>query len=101
MIITAIILLFPVVGLSAALNNLGDVLFLVFGLAWVGFVIMGGVFCLRRKHWGLCFTSSLLLALFVILGFFFFAAPLFLCPLGILPIVFVCLRKREWQEIQG
>jgi hypothetical protein len=105
MIITAIVLLAVVAVSSAALGgwetygNLTDVLYLVFQLAWVGFIIAGGVFCLQRKHWGLCFTSSLLLALFLILSFFFFPSPLFLYPLGILPIIFVCLRKRQWQEI--
>jgi len=86
------------------------------------FVITGGVFCLKRKYWKLCFASSLvllLLDLYLFLAFNFryppigplnsypppnatFFPPSFLDWVltlsGILPIIFVCLRKREWQE---
>jgi len=87
------------------------------------FVITGGVFCLKRKYWKLCFTSSLvllLLDLYLFLAFNFsyppfpfnypppnatFSPPSFLDWVftlsGILPIIFVCLSKSEWQEIQG
>jgi hypothetical protein len=70
------------------------------------FITTGGVFCLKRKYWKLCFTSSLFLLLFMILFFFSLPPPitwvaLFLIPGGILPIIFVCIRKREWQEIQA
>jgi hypothetical protein len=87
------------------------------------FVITGGVFCLKRKYWKLCFTSSLvllLLDLYLFLAFNFryppfpfnypppnatFFPPSFpdwvLTLSGILPIIFVCLRRREWQEIRG
>ncbi len=63
-------------------DDLADWLFLVFFLAWAAFLITGGVFCLRRKRWGLCLASSILC----------------LNPIGILSIIFVCLRKREWQS---
>jgi hypothetical protein len=108
MVITAIVLLVVVAVSSAALggwityDNFMDVLFLVFCLAWVGFIIMGGVFCLQRKHWSLCFTSSLFLLLLMILLSLSLPPPitwvaLFLIPGGILPITFVCLKKREWE----
>jgi hypothetical protein len=77
------------------------------------FFITGGVFCLKRKYWKLCFASSLCLSVFV----FFDAMPTFylleslnmpywgvgplLLPWGILPIILVCLRKSEWQEISA
>ena len=77
------------------------------------FFITGGVFCLKRKYWKLCFASSLCLSVFV----FFDAMPTFhlleflnmpywgVGPLllfwGIFPIIFVCIRKSEWQEISA
>ena len=87
-------------------------LFLISIIAPVLF-ITGGVFCLKRKYWKLCFASSLCLSVFV----FFDAMPTFylleflnmpywgvgslLLPWGILPIIFVCVRKSEWQEISA
>jgi hypothetical protein len=75
------------------------------------FFVTGGVFCLRRKYWKVCFASSLLLlALLVLLLFILWVvwsllspyAPIWWIvvpiPVGILPIVFVCLRRREWQR---
>jgi len=75
------------------------------------FFVTGGVFCLRRKYWKVCFASSLLLLVILVLLLFilwvvwsllspyapvwWIVAPI---PVGILPIVFVCLRKREWSE---
>jgi len=99
--------------------------FILFPIIPAVFVITGGVFCLKRKYWILCFTSSLvllLLDLYLFLAFNFrslnIPLPLGSYPAnatwfppsfldwvftlsGILPIIFVCLRKREWQEIQG
>jgi hypothetical protein len=71
--------------------------------------VTGGVFCLKRKYWALCFTSSLFLHIFMtasfIFVFFFFSTLLWvsLIPVWILPLIFICLRKREWQaqEFQG
>ena len=74
--------------------------------------ITGGVFCLKRKYWVLCFTSSIFLHFWVMVlltDFFPYSwlnsLPWFpyLSPVGILPFIFICLRKREWQkqELQG
>ena len=71
------------------------------------FFIVGGVFCLRRKCWRLCFTSSLLLhilmtvLIFSQLFFFSWMLPLWLSliPVWILPLIFICFTKKEWQEI--
>lgn len=90
MIITAMFWLFAAAVSSAPLggwetyDTLIDWFFLVFVLAWAAFIITGGVFCLQRKHWGLCLVSSILC----------------LNPMGILSIIFVCLRKREWERIK-
>jgi hypothetical protein len=71
------------------------------------FFIVGGVFCLRRKCWRLCFTSSFFLhilmtvLIFSQLFFFSWMLPLWLSliPVWIIPLIFICLRKSEWQEI--
>ena len=90
---------------------------LVLGLAAIipaVFIITGGVFCLKRKYWKLCFASSLVLLLFMIFELFLMfpfawwlnlpiwwvVIPLSL-PWPILPQIFVCLRKSEWQEISA
>ena len=77
------------------------------------FIITGGVFCLKRKYWKLCFASSLVLLLFMIFdlySLFPMAAMLDILdrvnmtislPWGILPQIFICLRKSEWQEISA
>ena len=73
------------------------------------FFIVGGVFCLRRKCWRLCFTSSLFLhilmtmLIFSRLFFFSWMLPLWLSliPVWILPLIFICLRKSEWSESQA
>jgi hypothetical protein len=82
-------------------------------------IITGGGFCLKRKYWKLCFAFSLWLLFFVILFYSprlssviqgqtpvwlpYGWPPCFLTPMGILPQIFICLRKREWQEqeLQG
>jgi hypothetical protein len=80
------------------------------------FIITGGVFCLKRKYWKLCFASSLALLLFLMFelvfifplafGFNIFLIPQFIdmiisLPWGILPLIFVCIKKREWSESQA
>lgn len=87
------------------------------------FVITGGAFCLNRKYWRLCFASSLCLLLFMIgdLNLLFplpvVSAPAqsippppirlifpvwvhvsLSLPWGILPLIFVCLRRSEWSK---
>jgi len=73
------------------------------------FAITGGVFCLKRKYWTLCFISSLFLHYWMIVSYGFGFLPLswylfinswfiFLTPVTILSLIFICLRKREWVE---
>jgi hypothetical protein len=75
------------------------------------FFVTGGVFCIRRKYWRVCLASSLLLLVILALlllilwvvwsllspyaAVWWILVPI---PVGILPIIFVCLRKREWQK---
>ena len=65
------------------------------------FIITGGVFCLRRKYWIVCFISSVLIPCFMI-SLWMWVIPAFLTLLfiggGIISAIFVGLRKREWQE---
>ena len=74
-------------------------------------IITGGVFCLKRRYWRLCFALSLWLLLFMILfllslpsieiRFRYIWVPCFLIPMGILPQIFICLRRSEWSESQA
>ena len=84
--------------------TLPDYLYIIIGTLAV-FLITGGVFCLKRKHWRLCFTSSLLLHVFMTLLIFIFRWTFFLwlwlIPVWILPLIFICLRKSEWSESQA
>lgn len=70
------------------------------------FIVTGGVFCIMRKVWGLCFASALVAVLFMIfwlMGSVLAIAWLtwLISVMGTLPIIFVCVRKREWQEISA
>ena len=59
---------------------LNPVFVLVAGMMLSGVVLAGGILAIRRKHWGFCLASS-------IVGW------------AVLPVIFICLRKGEWQEI--
>ncbi len=69
------------------------------------FVIVGGVFCLKRKFWVLCLVSSVVLCWFSIWlwwAFLPYALGIFLAiPGGFISLVFVCLRKGEWHELSA
>jgi len=78
-------------------------------------IITGGVCCLKRKYWKICFGSSLFLLLFMILFFLSLRYPLAIYPsprltwltwvtyllitMGVLPQIFIYLRKSDWREI--
>jgi len=47
-------------------------------IPWAGVVVAGGIYTLQRKHWKLCLAASILTA-------------------GIIPVIFVAVRKREWE----
>jgi hypothetical protein len=89
------------------------------------FIITGGVFCLKRKYWEVCFASSICLLLFMIFNLnLLFPVPVesvlpesvpppvtlifplwvhisLSLPWGTLPIILVCLAKKEWQKSQA
>ena len=74
------------------------------------FFVTGGAFCLRRKYRKVCFASSLvlfvLLALLLLILWVLWSlvphAPVWwvVVPIlvGMLPIVFVCIKTRECSE---
>jgi len=82
------------------------ILFILFIIS-KAFIVTGGVFCLMRKVWGLCFASALLAVSIIIyemtgLRFLPLASDWWIwwsliIITGALPIIFVCIRKREWQ----
>ena len=83
-----------------------DLSFDLFMIIFSAFFVTGGVLCLKRRYWGVCFASALFSVFFMI--FYLAGSPYglnwlawFFTILGTLPIIFVCIRKREWQEIRG
>jgi hypothetical protein len=84
-----------------------DVYELAFSLLLIvptAFVFAGGVLCLERKYWKVCLASASLAAFIMILWLTGHAAGSIwlawvVSMVGTFPIIFVCLTKREWQEI--
>jgi len=65
------------------------------------FIITGGVFCLRRKYWTVCFISSILFPCFAIFLWMWvipYGLGLLSIPGGIISAIFVGLRRREWHD---
>ena len=104
-------LYFSVGGVISEFRHIREAdLLILFLVVFFAFIVTGGVFCLKRKYWKICFASALLaglMAIYWIYGFTVFRLlPPFLvwCILlsiitGTLAIIFVCIRKREWKEI--
>jgi hypothetical protein len=72
-------------------------------------LVTGGVSCLKRRYWRICFTAALFAIFVMILWFGLFGVSLlfsfpwfyinlFFIATGIPPIIFVRLRKKEWRE---
>ena len=93
---------------SAYIQTPPDYVYIIIATLAVFFII-GGVFCLRRKCWRLCFASSLLLHILMTLLIFstllffswMFLLWISLIPVWVLPLIFICLRKNEWSESQA
>jgi len=90
----------PVIGLP----------FGIFTIISTLFIIIGGVFCLKGRYWGLCLASALFAVFIAIvslmgssMGGFSSSnwVAWFLILGGIISMIFICATKREWQEIQG
>ena len=86
-----------------------DVYGLVFSLLLLiptVFILTAGVFCLTRKYWKVCYASALVTLVIMIVWLTSHAADSIslawvVSVVGTLPIIFVSLTKKEWQEIQG
>jgi len=79
-----------------------DIFFMICG----AFLITGGVICLKKKYWGLCLASALLAILLMTMWLTGSYASLtwlawVFSILGTLPIIFICITRKEWKEIQG
>jgi hypothetical protein len=87
--------------------------------AWIAVCILcvlfitAGVFCIRRKYWGLCVTSSVIFFICMLeasaysleglahIWSYSLARGLWVLfvALGLLTVIFVSLRRSEWKEI--
>jgi hypothetical protein len=74
------------------------------------FFVIGGVFCLRRKHWGVCLASAsfaALIGVFVVVilllgrGIFLGEAwfPWIEVIAAVISVIFISRTRKEWQEI--
>lgn len=80
---------------------------LPYGIVFGGLLVAGGVLCLKRRYWGVCLVSavitvSLWIAPVVVMlvegGFSALWNFAIQVPGGLVAIVFISLRKKEWQE---
>jgi hypothetical protein len=73
------------------------------------FFIIGGVFCLRRKHWGVCLASAsfvAIIAIFVVvtlsLGRAIYTGewwrPWIAVVAAVISVIFISRTRKEWQE---
>ncbi len=106
MILGALILVAYVVVLVDYDTNVHDPLFDISFMFCGAFLVTGGVFCLKKKGLELCLGSAFI-AIFLTVGWFkvSYTSLTWLdwiyCILGTLPVILICLRIKEWQEIQG
>jgi len=68
-------------------------------------IVAGGILCIVRRYWGVCLASALLVLYMVIgwliSGYKSLDLEQLVLPivLAVLPIILVCTRRKEWQEI--
>ena len=96
-----------VVGEITILHTVGSHLFAlsVFPIILAALIVTGGVFCIKRRYWVVCLVSALIPVYFVIRLFMieyrFMPWEWILPILGILPIIFIGIKRKEWKEILG
>jgi peptidoglycan/LPS O-acetylase OafA/YrhL len=104
MILGALMLVACVVVLVDYDSNVHDPLCDISFMFCGAFVVTGGVFCLKKKGVELCLGAAFIAILLTIgwwkgsyasLTWWDWAC----CVLGGLPIIFVCLRMKEWKEV--
>ena len=78
-------------------------------IVWGGLLIAGGVFCIKRRYWGLCLVSALLIFLITILPavealsrgnlVYIMQWKILITVVGtLISTIFISLRKKEWKE---
>jgi hypothetical protein len=70
------------------------------------FILIAGVFCLTRRYWKVCYASGFVTLIVMIAWATSYAADSIglawaVAVVGTLPIIFVSLAKKEWQEVKG
>jgi len=70
------------------------------------FILIAGVFCLTRRYWKVCYASGFVTLVVMIAWATSYAADSTalawaVAVVGTLPIIFVSVAKKEWQEVQG
>jgi hypothetical protein len=84
--------------------NVYDLAFSLLLIIPAAFIVTGGVFCLERKYWKVCFASALVTVVIMIAWWISQADSMLawvVSMVGTFPIIFVLLTRKEWQEIQG
>ena len=79
-------------------------------IVWSGFFVAAGVLCLKRKYWGLCLATALLVFLIripAVVEQLLNGIPVsmvwgYWIPVigALISTIFICLRKSEWSESQ-
>jgi hypothetical protein len=108
-----------VIGLIGNDEVLRYIHFFLWHIISITLLVAGGVFCLRKRYWRECLASALL-ALFMGLsstidylryiaairaGLFYGGGMSLawgfwiLLLVGVISIIFICLKRKEWQEI--
>ena len=106
MVAFALLLIITVI---SDLNRFGfggyELVFSLLPIIPAGFIFTGGVFCLMRRHWKVCYPSAVVALLIMIVWLIGHAADSIwlawvVSMVGTLPIIFVYLTKKEWEETQ-
>jgi len=92
--------------LSGSAIQVVDIIFNLFITISAALFITGGIFCLMKKYRKVCFASALVTLLIMIAWLTGHAADSIwlawvVSIVGTLPIIFVCLAKKEWQKSQA
>jgi len=104
-IMLIIVGLYILVGEITILYTIGSHLFAlsVLPIVLAALIVTGGIFCIRKRYWVVCLASALIPVYFVIRLFMidhrFLPWEWMLPILGILPIIFICIKRKEWKEI--
>ena len=106
-IMLIIVGMYILVGEILILYRIGSHLFTlsVLPIVLAALTVTGGIFCIRKRYWVVCLASALIPVYFVIrlfmIDYRFMPWEWILPVLGILSIIFICIKRKEWKEIVG